>query len=70
MQVSSREDPSNPPQSNGALPNMVPTAPSRADGNCPKEGVGLDSTKSMTSVISSEAPSTKPPAIKYCPAVK
>ena len=35
------------------------------DGNCPKEGVGLVSTKSMTSVISSEASTTRPPAIKY-----
>ena len=57
MQVSSG-NPYNPPQSNGALPNMGPTALARSDGNCPKEVVGLVSTRSMTSVISFEAAST------------
>ena len=67
MQVSSQEGPSDPPQSNGAKPNMVPTAPIRVDGNCPKEGVELVLTNSTTSVISFETSLTSPPAIKYCP---
>ena len=39
MHVSENEGPTSPPQSTGALPNMVPTAQYLADGNCPKEGV-------------------------------
>ena len=63
-------DPSDPPQSIGELPNIAATAPSRLDGNCPNEGVELVLTNSTTSVTSYGAPSTSPPAIKYCPPVK
>ena len=50
MQVSKQEVPLYPPHSNGALPNMVPTAAHRRNGNRPKEGVGLVLTNSTTSV--------------------
>ena len=73
MQVSRElfKDSLSPPQSIGALPNMAPTAPIRADGNCPKEGVELVLTNSTTSVIIFEAaPSMEPPAIKNRPPVK
>ena len=67
-----------PPQSNGALPNMTPTAPLEHSvseghleyGNCPKEGVRVVLTNSTTSVILDVLDEVDPPAIKYCPAVK
>ena len=70
--MSAEEDSSIPPQIIGALPNIVPTAKFRADGNCPNEGVELVLSKSTTSVIllGVPVPSTMPLAIKYLSAVQ